>query len=257
MSSSLTRQAVDIRKKCKNAQVLLFSATFSARVLTFADTIAPQAVKITVERDKLTLPTVKQFTLHCKSAEDKQARFLSLFTTLAGYKQCMIFCNTVLGVKTLTNALRGAGQTVSCTYGRMEAKERDEAARDFKTGKAKVLVSTNTLARGFDAPEVDLVFNYDVPVVPRRGGPDPDMYIHRINRAGRFGRRGVAVNLTHDAASRAVLATIEEDFKHTTTVVDKAETDKSWELANDVIGAAIMGEDLDEDLAASLKKLAV
>ncbi len=255
MTMSLTRQAVDIRKKCKTAQVLLFSATFSPRVLTFAETVAPNAVKITVERTKLTLPTVKQFTIHCSSEADKLTRFLALFSTLAGYKQCMIFCNTVLGVKTLTNALRGAGQTVSCTYGRMTEAERDTAAKDFKTGKAKVLVSTNSLARGFDAPEVDLVINYDVPVVPRRNVADPDTYIHRINRAGRFGRRGVAVNFTQDPATRAILEAIEKEFAHKTTVVDRAETPQSWEVANDAISAAIMGEDMDDDLAAAIKKL--
>lgn len=57
------------------------------------------------------------------------------------------------------------------------------------------MLTTNVLARGVDVPAVSLVVNYDIPTLGYSREPDPDTYLHRIGRTGRFGRRGVAINL--------------------------------------------------------------
>lgn len=59
----------------------------------------------------------------------------------------------------------------------------------------QVLLTTNVLARGVDVPAVSLVVNYDIPTMGYSREADPDTYLHRIGRTGRFGRRGVAINL--------------------------------------------------------------
>lgn len=51
----------------------------------------------------------------------------------------------------------------------------------------RVLISTDVWARGLDVPQVSLVINYDLP-------NNRELYIHRIGRSGRFGRKGVAIN---------------------------------------------------------------
>jgi len=50
------------------------------------------------------------------------------------------------------------------------------------------LITTDLLARGIDVHGVSLVINYDLP-------RNFEKYIHRIGRSGRFGRKGVAINL--------------------------------------------------------------
>eukprot|EP00959_Pyramimonas_sp_CCMP1952_P074160 1549759-Pyramimonas_sp.AAC.1 len=67
--------------------------------------------------------------------------------------------------------------------------------REFRGGVTKVLISTDVLARGIDVPAVTLVVNYELPAKGRRGEPDMETYMHRIGRTGRFGLRGLAVNL--------------------------------------------------------------
>jgi superfamily II DNA/RNA helicase len=59
----------------------------------------------------------------------------------------------------------------------------------------QVLITTNVLARGVDIPAVSLVINYDMPTMDASQQPDFETYLHRIGRTGRFGRRGVAINL--------------------------------------------------------------
>jgi len=54
------------------------------------------------------------------------------------------------------------------------------------------------LARGIDVPEVEIVINYDVPVLHNANGNksgDAETYLHRIGRAGRFGVKGIAITL--------------------------------------------------------------
>jgi hypothetical protein len=45
-------------------------------------------------------------------------------------------------------------------------QERDKVIDEFRQGKAKVLISTNLLARGIDILQVSLVVNYDLPMKP-------------------------------------------------------------------------------------------
>ena len=105
----------------------------------------------------------------------------------------------------------------------MDANERDRVMAAFRDGKVKVLITTNVIARGIDVPGVNIVINYDLPVVidysiPRGASqkppePDSDTYIHRVGRTGRAGARGVAINLVDQAGSNnqdlAVLAALE------------------------------------------------
>ena len=83
-------------------------------------------------------------------------------------------------------------------FGKMEKDERDLCMKFFREGKIQTLIATNMLARGIDVKEIELVINYDVPA---RKGPyetevgDPEMYLHRIGRAGRFGIEGIAITL--------------------------------------------------------------
>jgi ATP-dependent RNA helicase DDX19/DBP5 len=67
----------------------------------------------------------------------------------------------------------------------------------FRLNKFSTLISTNVLARGIDVPEVDVVINFDVPIVMKEGWKDPDYanFMHRVGRTGRFGTDGIAVTL--------------------------------------------------------------
>jgi superfamily II DNA/RNA helicase len=85
---------------------------------------------------------------------------------------------------------------------------------DFRSGKSKVLIATNALARGVDIPAVAAVVNYDLPVerVGQKSVADPSTYLHRIGRCGRFGRRGTAINFCEKEADFKILETIEHYF---------------------------------------------
>ena len=83
---------------------------------------------------------------------------------------------------------------------------------DFHSGASRILITTNVLSRGIDVPAVTLVIQYDMPVM-KGGVCDPETYLHRVGRTGRFGRKGVALNLIHDDKELKVLKQIEIYFQ--------------------------------------------
>jgi len=76
---------------------------------------------------------------------------------------------------------------VSAIHGDMDQNTRDIIMSDFRSGSSRVLITTDLLARGIDVQQVSLVINYDLPT-------QPENYLHRIGRSGRFRRKGVAIN---------------------------------------------------------------
>jgi superfamily II DNA/RNA helicase len=70
----------------------------------------------------------------------------------------------------------------------MDTNERRKKMSDFAGGHARVLISTDLLSRGIDVQQLGVVINYDLPI-------QKENYIHRIGRSGRYGKKGVAINL--------------------------------------------------------------
>lgn len=94
----------------------------------------------------------------------------------------------------LTDQMRQRDHTVSATHGDMDQNTRDVIMREFRSGSSRVLITTDLLARGIDVQQVSLVINYDLPT-------QPENYLHRIGRSGRFGRKGVAINFVSRVSS--------------------------------------------------------
>lgn len=105
------------------------------------------------------------------------------------------------------------GHKVISLHGAYDGQERDAALQDFRDGKAKVLITTNVLARGIDVSSVSMVINYDIPMRGRsETEPDPETYLHRIGRTGRFGRVGVSISFVFDKKSFLALNAIAAHF---------------------------------------------
>ena len=86
----------------------------------------------------------------------------------------------------------------------MEQAQRETIMKEFRSGRTRVLITTDLLARGIDVQQVSLVINYDLPF-------NRENYIHRIGRGGRFGRKGVAINFV-TTSDVMMLREIESEF---------------------------------------------
>ncbi|KAK4479553.1 hypothetical protein RD792_015070 [Penstemon davidsonii] len=167
-------------------QVGVFSATMPPEALEITRKFMNKPVRILVKRDELTLEGIKQFYVNVEKEDWKLETLCDLYETLA-ITQSVIFVNTRRKVDWLTDKMRSRDHTVSATHGDMDQNTRDIIMREFRSGSSRVLITTDLLARGIDVQQVSLVINYDLPT-------QPENYLHRIGRSGRFGRKGVAIN---------------------------------------------------------------
>ncbi|KAF3660103.1 Eukaryotic initiation factor 4A-10 [Capsicum annuum] len=167
-------------------QVGIFSATMSPEALEITRKFMNKPVRILVKRDELTLEGIKQFYVNVDKEEWKLETLCDLYETLA-ITQSVIFVNTRRKVDWLADKMHSHNHTVSATHGDMDQNTRDIIMREFRSCSSRVLITTDLLARGIDVQQVSLVINYDLPT-------QPENYLHRIGRSGRFGRKGVAIN---------------------------------------------------------------
>ncbi|CAG9464308.1 unnamed protein product [Pedinophyceae sp. YPF-701] len=187
LSRGFKDQIYDIfRQLPPKLQVGIFSATLPPEALEITRKFMNKPVRILVKRDELTLEGIKQFYVDVDKEEWKLDTLCDLYETMA-ITQSVIFANTRRKVDWLTEKMRERDHTVSATHGDMDQNTRDVIMREFRSGSSRVLITTDLLARGIDVQQVSLVINYDLPT-------QPENYLHRIGRSGRFGRKGVAIN---------------------------------------------------------------
>jgi ATP-dependent RNA helicase len=186
-----------------SVQVVLISATLPQEVLDMTKKFMNEPIRILVKRDELTLEGIKQFFVAVEREEWKFDTLCDLYDTLT-ITQAVIFCNTKRKVDWLTAKMRDANFTVSAMHGDMPQKERDAIMQEFRSGASRVLIATDVWGRGLDVQQVSLVINYDLP-------NNRELYIHRIGRSGRFGRKGVAINFVKNDDIR-ILRDIEQYY---------------------------------------------
>mgnify|MGYP005665686541 FL=1 len=110
-----------------------------------------------------------------------------LYSSIA-VSQCIIYCNNVSTVQYLTETMKLDGFPVSCIHSDMNKQCREEAISSFRRGNTRVLISSDITARGIDVQQVGIVINFDI-------SNSVHTYLHRIGRSGRWGRKGVGINL--------------------------------------------------------------
>lgn len=167
-------------------QIALFSATMPKECLSLSKHFMRDPVRILVKNEELTLEGIKQYYIAIDKEEWKIDVLMDLYSNL-DITQALIYCNTQKKVEELTSLMREKDFTVSSMHGQMDQVSRDIVMKEFRTGATRVLITTDLLARGIDVQQVGLVINFELPT-------RKENYIHRIGRAGRYGRKGTAIN---------------------------------------------------------------
>jgi translation initiation factor 4A len=167
--------------------VSLFSATMPPEVVEVASRMLKDPVRILLPPEKVTLEGIRQYYVEMEREEWKFDCLCDLYQHI-NINQAIIYCNQRQKVEWLAKRLQENNFEVSYIHGDMDPKERRACINAFRGGSVRVLVSSDLLARGIDIQQVSLVINFEQPA-------QRENYIHRIGRSGRFGRKGVAINL--------------------------------------------------------------
>ncbi|PAU94036.1 hypothetical protein CK503_09430 [Aliifodinibius salipaludis] len=167
----------------KERQTMLFSATMVEEVQKVVDQVMVDPVEVEFEVSKPADSVDQQiYFVHPK---EKLSLFEQLFDA-DKYKTAIVFCATKRGTDEVERMLKKRGVNAVSMHGDRDQKERNEALRLFKNKTHPVMVATDVLSRGIDIDDVSLIVNFDVP-------NNPEDYIHRIGRTGRYDKEGTAI----------------------------------------------------------------
>jgi superfamily II DNA/RNA helicase len=144
-------------------------------------------VRVLIAANQVPLEGIKQYYVSFDSEDWKFDALCDIYAQLP-INQAIIYCNKRQKAEWLGMKMKEAKFTLEVIHGEMTSDERKSKMDDFRHGKVRVLISTDLLARGIDVQQVSLVINFELPL-------DTANYIHRIGRAGRYGRKGVTINL--------------------------------------------------------------
>ena len=163
----------------------LFSATYPPEIRALSRQFQKHAVTVTIERQH-DASVIQQLFYQVETAAKPEAVVTLLLQQQP--ESCLIFCNTKIDVKELTDYLWKRGIPALALSGDLEQRDRDETLVQFANGSCRLLVATDVAARGLDIKALPLVIAFELP-------KDTDVHTHRIGRTGRAGEKGMALSL--------------------------------------------------------------
>ncbi|WP_309380715.1 DEAD/DEAH box helicase [Cerasicoccus frondis] len=180
-------QVTQIVRKCpKERQTLFFSATMADKILSLADWVLKDPVRVKIESTSKTADTVD----HAIFPVDGIQKYDLLLAMLEkfDYNSVLVFTRTKIDADRVTRWLLDHDHKVATMHADRSQSERREALQGFKEGKYEILVATDIASRGLDISGVTHVINYNVP-------QNCEDYVHRIGRTGRAATEGEAFTL--------------------------------------------------------------
>jgi ATP-dependent RNA helicase RhlE len=165
-------------------QNLLFSATLSPNVENVQRVILhdPTIIHIESEEDQIDLIHQEAYAV---SPEQKGPLLRKLIEDKA-MQQVLVFTSSIHQADVVALKLKKNGFEVAASHSKKSQHARIEALADFKSGRLRILVTTDLLARGIDIQFLPYVINYELPRSPKD-------FVHRIGRTGRAEQPGTAI----------------------------------------------------------------
>ena len=187
LKNNFQLQIRDIISKMESEiQILLFTATIPSEMMEVSKKFMRNPYTVTIDSEKLSLEGIKQYYCAVSNDVQKVEAVKDIYSQIV-ISQSIIYCNSVNRTMILYEELKNESFPVAYIHSTMDKSERSTIFHNFKSGKYRVLISTDITSRGIDIQQVGLVINFDIPVCKYT-------YLHRIGRSGRWGRKGMAIN---------------------------------------------------------------
>ena len=167
-------------------QNLLFSATLPTELETLATDLLTNPVRIEATPLNSLVSEIEE-RLHLVNKSSKVPALISLLKA-QDWPQVLVFISARDDANAVARKLAKAGIAVAALHGEKDQVVREQALADFKAGRVRVLVATDLMARGIHVEALPVVINLDLPA-------NAPVYVHRIGRTARAGRKGLALSL--------------------------------------------------------------
>ncbi|GAB2697002.1 ATP-dependent RNA helicase SrmB [Aliiglaciecola sp. 3_MG-2023] len=181
-------------------QSMLFSATLEGPgIARFAKDLLTNPVSLEATPSRKEHAKILQWIHLADDATHKYNLLKSILTNQI--QSAVVFVKTRDRLNQLKQMLERDGFTISWLQGEMPQDKRNSALQRFKDGEINILLATDVASRGIDVDNISHVINYDLPRTA-------DIYVHRIGRTGRAGKKGTAISIA-EAHEMGIIAKIE------------------------------------------------
>ena len=170
----------------KSRQTMLFSATMPAPIVSLSRELLREPARIDVERRAAPATGITQVAYPVAAA--LKVDLLVALLQRGEVGNAIVFCRTKHRANRLAEKLEKRGFPTARIHGNRSQNQRTEALAGFRSGRYRILVATDIVARGIDVEALEHVVNFDVPNVP-------EDYIHRVGRTARANATGDACTL--------------------------------------------------------------
>lgn len=125
-------------------------------------------------------PGLSLHQIRCTQKHKDSHLYAFLTTTQQGSSgPCLVFCNSINGVKRVGETLKTLGLPVRMLHASMQQKARISAVESLsKSNSRAIVIATDVAARGLDISSVATVIHYDV-------ARAADLFVHRAGRTAR------------------------------------------------------------------------
>jgi superfamily II DNA/RNA helicase len=173
-----------------DVQVIGCSATIKPNLKKIFETaLATMRENSTIDFIELPLEDIlqKKITHWAIFAESRdKIDTLRKFLLAENPTKALIFTSRADQVENIYNKLTYKKIDCECLHAKADKQKRKSAIDRFKSGKAKILVTSDLAARGLDIQEVTHIIQMDLP-------SDEDFFVHRCGRTARAGKKGINV----------------------------------------------------------------
>ena len=191
-----------LSEKNPDCKIGMFSATFPPQCLDLINSLKRKLTKIITQKEDIQLKNLTHYFMKCGRTGklDFICHFFNDFSQQLLENSVIIFVNNKTFAETFASRLESKGHKCLVLTSNMDTEKRQNSMEDFRAGKIRILITTNLLSRGIDNRKVSVVINLDIPFIYGTTPKliDSETYLHRVGRTGRFGDRGIAINVVEN-----------------------------------------------------------
>ncbi|KAF7561853.1 hypothetical protein G7046_g2278 [Stylonectria norvegica] len=208
----------------KSRQTMLFSATMTSTVDRLIRLGMNKPVRVMVDSQKKTVTTlVQEFVRLRPGREEKRMGYLAYICKTFYSDRVIVFFRQKKDAHRARIIFGLLGMSCAELHGSMNQTMRIASVENFRDGKVSYLLATDLASRGLDIKGVDTVINYEAP-------QSVEIYVHRVGRTARAGRKGVALTLAAETDRKVVKAAVRmgkaQGAKVISRIIDAVEADK-------------------------------
>lgn len=162
----------------ENAQIIACTATVDAGTKKF---FSGAEIEILPNENVLS-KNITHWAIYAESRD--KINVLRKFIAAENPEKALIFASRADQVENIWSKLKFKKIQCACLYAKAEKQARKMAIDRFRSGKERILITSDLGARGLDINGITHVIQMDLP-------SDSDFFIHRAGRTARAGKTGI------------------------------------------------------------------